>query len=689
MEDEADGETAHGRPALSSEADASPRQVRRAARRADKAVRHRRVSVRLEYALDRFLASSPLLQLVLLCLFAFAVAGAFGLAASFFLSGDADLDSAQKGFWWALNRMLDGGNVNSDTGVVRRVLGVSVTMIGVVLVAALTSAFVTISSEGLAKLHGGKAVVFERGHLLILGWSSRAGIVVRELALLPRKTTIVILAQRERGLIEAEVRGRIEELASAGLYRGKLRCIVRTGDPTAAGAVRIVNPRHARVALILPEATREGDEPGCPWAMRALLALRRETQGSRMPVVVEVADEEGDELVRLAAGQAKHISIVRSRDVVARVLVETMRQAGVVEVIKQILSLGGPSLVLHAPPPGSATFGELHGRIDDAVLVGVLEGDRALFLPDPGLRVTPAHRLIVLSAKHERPSMCGAPLAPAPNETTTNVAPTSLRRLLLVGYKPEVPDLLRLLDGHVDPGARATLLVPGAERERAVEAVGALALHRLVVEVESSSARPREALRAAFASSPYDVAVFLADDVSHEAVEDADARQLVQLLVGRRARDELGSTARLVVEVRSPDTVRLVQRGKRAGDFVVSREVVGMLLAQEVVASFQDRRGAKWATAIYRDMFDAEGVEVEVRPIGAYAQPAEALSFGGLAARALGRGEIALGFFDGEQLTLAPARGDSVPTDSHARAVVMAGARARTTAQAGEASGTP
>ena len=49
-------------------------------------------------------------------------AGAFGLAASISVPGDADLDSAQKGFWWALNRMLDGGNVNSDTGLLRRAL---------------------------------------------------------------------------------------------------------------------------------------------------------------------------------------------------------------------------------------------------------------------------------------------------------------------------------------------------------------------------------------------------------------------------------------------------------------------------------------------------------------------------------------------------------------------------------------
>ena len=366
-------------------APASPRAARRAARRADKAVRHRRLSSRLEYVLDRFLGTSPFWQLVVLSLFAFATAGAFGLAASISVPGDADLDSAQKGFWWALNRMLDGGNVSGDSGAVRRLLGVTVTMTGIVLVAALTSAFVSITAEGLAKLHGGKAVVFERGHVLVLGWNSRAGVVVRELALLQRRTTVVVLAERGRAAIEAEIRQRLEELAHAGLYRGKLRCIVRTGDPTTVDAVRIANPRHARVALILPEAAFEEAEPADQWAMRALLALRRETSGDRLPILVEVPDEEGAELVRLAAEGARHVSVVRSRDVVARLLVETMRQPGVVEVIKEILSLGGPSLVLHAPPPGTATFGELHARVDGAVIVGVLDGGRPVFLPPQDL----------------------------------------------------------------------------------------------------------------------------------------------------------------------------------------------------------------------------------------------------------------------------------------------------------------
>jgi voltage-gated potassium channel Kch len=653
----------------------SAREVRRAARRADKAVRHRRLGSRLEYVLDRFLGTSPFWQLVVLSLFAFATAGAFGLAAALTVPGDPDLDSAQKGFWWALNRMLDGGNVNADTGIVRRVLGVAVTMVGIVLVAALTSAFVSLSSEGLAKLHAGKAVVFERGHVLLLGWSSRAGVVVRELAALARPTTVVVLAEKPRAAIEAEIRERLEELAAGGRYKGKLRVIVRTGDPTRVDAVRIANPRHARVALVLPEAAFEEAEPADQWAMRALLALRREAPGNRTPVLVEVPDAEGEELVRLAAEHARHVSIVRGRDAVARLLVETMRQPGVVEVIKQILSLGGPSMWLHAPPPGAATFEELADRIDDAVLVGVVDGATPVFLPPGDLAIRPDHRLIVLAATPVRPAMRGGPLPAAPPPREGPAPAPRLARLLLVGWKPEVPDILRLLDGHVGEGATATLLVPRAERERALAETGRLALARLRVEVAEGCATRRADLCAAIERCTADVAVFLAEDVAHEEVGDADARQVVRLLVARRARDGVGAATRIVVEVRSPHTVRLIQHGKRAGDFVVSREVVGMLLAQELVASFDDKRGAEWATAMYRDLFDAEGVEIEVRPLATYVGEGEAARFGDLAARARARAEVALGFFDGDRLVLAPRRGERLPGAARGRAVVLAAGR--------------
>jgi F0F1-type ATP synthase assembly protein I len=662
---EAAGQTneAHGR---------SARAAKRAARRADKAVRHRRLGGRLEYLLDRFLGTSPFWQLVVLSLLAFAVAGAFGVAASLVVRGDADLDTAPKGFWWALNRMLDGGNVNSDSGLVRRALGVSVTMAGIVLVAALTSAFVSITSEGLTKLHGGKATVFERGHLLVLGWNSRAGVVVRELALAGGATTIVVLAEQAREAIEAEIRERLEELAHAGRYHGKLRCIVRTGDPTTVDAVRIANPRHARVALILPEAAFEAAEPADQFAMRALLALRRETLGRALPTIVEVPDEEGEELVRLAAEHAKHVSIVRSRDVVARLLVETVRQRGVADVIREILSLGGPSLFVHAPPRGRATFGELHARTIDAVLVGVIEDERPVFLPPADLAIRPEHRLVVLSARAERPSFEGAPLAADAPAEVASPRPARLGRILVVGYKPELPEILRLLDGHVAEGARVTLLVPDEDRARAAEAIAPLRLARLAVELLEGSSRRRDVLCAALEGAPFDVAVFLAEDVTSDAVGDADARQLVQLLVARRTRERAGVETRLVVEVRSPNTVRLIQHGKRAGDFVVSREVVGMLLAQEVVAAFRDRRGAEWATALYRDVFDAQGAEVEVRAIDRYARAGEALTFADLAARARGRGELALGYFDGDRLVLAPPRAAAVPTTARGRAVVMA-----------------
>jgi hypothetical protein len=247
--------------------------------------------------------------------------------------------------------------------------------------------------------------------------------------------------------------------------------------------------------------------------------------------------------------------------------------------------------------------------------------------------------------------------------------------------------MLRLLDAHVAEGARALLLVPARARAAAEAALARLPLARLRVELAEGCADRREDLGAALERWPADVVVLLAEDVAHEDVGDADARQLVRLLVARRTRDRLGSTTRIVVEVRSPNTVRLIQ-GRRAGDFVVSREVVGMLLAQEIAGALRDRRGAAWATAVHRDLFDAEGVEVEVHPMSTYVDEGEAATFGDLAARAAGQGEIALGFFDGDRLALAPARSAPIPGASRARAVVLAPARARPAGQSSSSSST-
>src|SRR5262245_61828124 len=105
--------------------------------------RERRWTGRAAYALDRFLSAGPILQLAALAALGFAIAFAFAIAAWIAVPSDPVVGSPGEALWWSLNRMLDGGNVASDSGASRRVLGVGATMSGIVFVAAMTAAIVS------------------------------------------------------------------------------------------------------------------------------------------------------------------------------------------------------------------------------------------------------------------------------------------------------------------------------------------------------------------------------------------------------------------------------------------------------------------------------------------------------------------------------------------------------------------
>jgi hypothetical protein len=194
--------------------------------------RRARFFERWSYRFDRFLDQRPAVQLLAVLGGALALALGFGALVSV-AGGASDGDaSVGSGFWWAITRMLDGGTVASDTGGFRRAFGVTVTVFGLVAVAILTGAFASSFAERIRALRQGKNPIFERGHLLFLGWSERGGVIARELAVSNIKATLVVLTSGDRELVEERVREAI------GPRKHRLRIIVRHGDPTTIAAVR-------------------------------------------------------------------------------------------------------------------------------------------------------------------------------------------------------------------------------------------------------------------------------------------------------------------------------------------------------------------------------------------------------------------------------------------------------------------
>jgi hypothetical protein len=79
----------------------------------------------------------------------------------------------------------------------------------------------------------------------------------------------------------------------------------------------------------------------------------------------------------------------------------------------------------------------------------------------------------------------------------------------------------------------------------------------------------------------------------------------------------------------------------RADDFIVSDKLISLMLAQ--VAEH------KALNAVFADIFDPEGSEIYLKPIGDYARLGEPLNFYTIVEAARRRGEVAIGYRRGAE----------------------------------------
>lgn len=332
--------------------------------------REETLAERLSYRLDRFLHLHPVVQLAVVLSATFVLALIFGAVVSRAAGGD-DVAGIGDGLWWAITRMLDGGTVAGEQGALRRIFGLGVSIAGLVALAVLTGAFASSFADRIRVIRQGRIPIFERDHIVLLGWNARAAVVLRELGASGVRATVAILDDQDRDQLEERAREALDGVPHC------LTVVVKRGDPATTAAVRSVAVRAARVIAILPDAADAGpeaprahlddmDPDSCHeitlreghrsdrTALRSLLAVRRVLRGRRVPVVIEASCRAGEEMLCLCSGRDAGVVIVDARDVSAQVLVHSVQHPGAFDVVRKILSLAGSSIHFH--PAGQDIF---------------------------------------------------------------------------------------------------------------------------------------------------------------------------------------------------------------------------------------------------------------------------------------------------------------------------------------------
>ena len=507
-----------------------------------------------------------------------------------------------EGIWIALTRSLDPGTFGQDTGPRFRVSGLAITVIGLLAIALLIGLIANAVDRRLEDLRQGRSIVLESDHTLVLGFSAKLSIVIRELieaSAGARRHTVVILSPHDKVELEHILRREVP--------KSRTKIIVRRGEPSSLLELEQGRPRWARNVVVLRPDEADADAE----VIKCVLAVCKSREGlEQVPMVAEFQDAEAARGLRQALpGQ---VMTVVTSEVVARVAAQTSRAAGLGTLYQEFLDFDGDELYLVDVP------GQLVGRpfadallaSDTSCVLGIrsLAGDVQLCpnLDDP---LMAGDQLVVLAENHSTirfaddiPSL----KRHAPQELV--FALPRAERTLIVGWNDMAARIVAEIDENVDHGSTLHILLDrGLSGDLGVDLGVDLATNVVNQEiaVHVGSTMDRESIDQVISYGPFDHILVLCQ---HEGVSapQSDARALVALLHVRNAvRDRGGDHARanIVTEVLQSEAVDLAQVAK-PDDFIVSQRLVSLLLAQLV----EDPR----RKPILQELLDSHGAQLHL-----------------------------------------------------------------------------
>jgi hypothetical protein len=584
---------------------------------------------RIRYAFDNALARGVGVVALWLGLISVGVVIAAGIAIRLFhISVNGRTNGGLiEGVWASLERTLDPGTGGNDIGWGFRTVSLLVTLAGIFVVTTLIGLTANGIDRKLDQLRRGRSLVVEQGHTLVLGWSPKLATVLNELVGAndnqPR-ARIVILADVDKQLMDESVRRWVPRC-------GTTRIVCRTGRPYEPRDLALVAPAKAKAVVVLAD----DDDPYDACCVKTVLALLQAGIPASAPLVVEVRNPHRARSLSRATND-RVISVVSS-DVLARITAQVCRQSGLSTVYQELLDFAGDEIYFGSDERlAGLTFGDALMSYDTSSVIGVRRADGCIRLVPPmDLVLGPGDSVIAVSRDDD--TVCFTDRPPGPRLAPAAAPPRrpAPEKVLVLGWNPMGPALLRELDAYASAGAMARVLYDPDEVTRPKSVPG---IRSLDVEWVKGNTTDEVLLAKQLADRDWDHVVVLC--YHGLPVAESDARTLLTLLeiqhvLGARPENEIPPT--IVAELLDVEDVRIAP-ATAADDFIVSDRLTSYVLAQ--LSENAELAG------VFDELLGAGGAELAIYDVTTVAEPGPA-RYGELVEAAACYGDIAIGYRSG------------------------------------------
>lgn len=575
--------------------------------------------------------------------------------------------------WINLNRTLDPGYVGADPGGwVYLLILLLVTFFGIFVFSALISIITSALEKRLDELRRGHSKVMERNHTVIFGWSRKVVPVIQQLVEAnrsERRSCIVVYGDRDK--VEME-----EELAQKIGPTGRTRIVCRSGSTTDVLGPEITSIGEAKAAILVgsdpdPAAADpvEAEHAVDIELVKTLMAIRsadmpedRDMARRPLTVVAAIHETRNYEVASVAGGGS--VVLLEIPDLVSRLVVQTTRQSGLPIVYAELLSFEGAEFYFRR---SRSQIGRPFRDIQFAFRTSVVTGFRnrksghIRLNPSPDTVMEDHDELVVIADDNDRIPRDGRD-APRFDESAIverDEAPVRPERTLVVGWNARLLKVVAQLDQYVARGSKMIIVSTVPVPEAYAQAISASVFHYDPPAFMTRFTTQRTVLEELDPAS-FDQIILLPNQ-DHMSAEEADAHTLVKLLHLRDIVAAADAGGRLngdgpafVTEMLDIRNRRLAEAG-RADDFIVSDEIISMMLAQ-----LSENAALE---PVFDELLDAAGNEIYLRPAGDYVKCGAPVNFYDVTESACRRDEVAIGYRRASKAHSAPHYGVLINPD--------------------------
>jgi len=493
-----------------------------------------------------------------------------------------------------------------------------------------------------------------RNHTVILGWSNRIYPILQELAIANanvRKPRVFILSQHTSEHMETLIRSRVRNL-------GKLKVITKTGELQNAENLNNARISKAKSIIVLTSDDVLGNVADF---------VQAATSNTDMRIVAEIERATTGEALK--ASSKGQVITVQAQQIIARVIAQDSRSAGLAAVVLDLLDFDGDEIYFADVP---ALFGKTYAdallAFNTASVIGLLNSDEtALVNPTQDTVIVSGMKIIAIAEDDDkvvytgvREDIAKSPVTPLAKRKAT------AGQLLIIGWSALGRQVLTELTQFLPKGSSVHI----SAQERYVDPRELEELKFGDISITFSPITGDAAgLNAAVGTKSYDQIIVLG---YRNGISETDADALTSLTVSELHKlfQEPGNSiepTRLVAEILDSSKSEL----SSVDALVVSDSLTALLIAQ---------LSENPALApVFEDLFDAQGASLNVRSITDYAPIGKSVSFAELVAVARNHGESAIGYrlatgtgFEGSTgVVLNPAKtSEFIPAEGDALVVV-------------------